>query len=747
MIDSKKHQIDSQTVTFATGFEAETRVSLKSLIRLLLIASILVFFLSITPSDLMARYKVMALGALMAGVAAAAWKLEKEREQLARWFVSLSLALLIIGAGYWLSMPALLLLLVLPPMLGALLISPAAGVILAVGETAILLFFIGAAPAAGVSPGAVELLILTIWAALGASILSVLATQRTARWSWRYYQQARAWMEEAQESKTETAQALENLERANLQLTRLNNLAQNLRQIAEDAQATKSRFVANVSHELRTPLNMVIGFSEMILQAPETYGEKIPSALLADLDVIHRNAEHLSDLIDDVLDLSQIDAEEVALAKEMVELRKIIDAAVTAVRPLYETKNLYLEIAIPEDLPAIFCDPTRIREVILNLLSNAGRYTDEGGVSIQARQDANEIIVAIADTGAGIADADMDKLFQPFQQVGDTPRHYGGTGLGLSISKHFIELHEGKIWVESKQGIGTTFFFSLPLQPPIAIDDSNIRWLMTDWEYQAHLPTPEAPRSLIHPRFVVVETGDTLKRMLAHYSNDVEIVAAKDMQEAMREISETPADALLINDIAMTTNLWQLNQVMPDGAPAILCSIPGTHEASIELGAEDCLVKPISRQMLLDALTRLHVAGGEILVVDDDPDALQLFGRLIASLGSGYHVLQARDGEEALSILQQHRPNVILLDLIMPNLDGFQFLEIRERDPALGEIPVIIISALDPANQSSMSMALALTQKGGLTMPQLLRSIEALSGILSIANQPNGSRPPKGLPG
>ena len=222
-----------------TGFAAETRIPLRPAIYGLLIASILIFLLSITPSDLMMRYKVMTLGALMAGMAVAAWKLEKDREQLARWFVSLSLALWIIGAGYWLSMPALLLLLVLPPMLGALLITPRAGVILAAGETIGLLILFHTAVNPSYSLQA--LLLITIWLALGVTMLSVRMAQRTTQWSWRYYQQARIWMEEAQTRQTETAQALENLERANLQLTRLNNLAQNLRQIAEDAQAQGQR--------------------------------------------------------------------------------------------------------------------------------------------------------------------------------------------------------------------------------------------------------------------------------------------------------------------------------------------------------------------------------------------------------------------------------------------------------------------------------------------------------------------------
>src|SRR6185503_18004148 len=198
-------------------------------------------------------------------------------------------------------------------------------------------------------------------------------------------------------------QALADLAQANLQMTRLNILAQGLRQAAEEARRAKEEFVANVSHELRTPLNMIIGFSETILQSPGAYGKKIPPALLADLMVIYRNAEHLSELINDVLDLSQVDAEKMALTKEQAQLGEIVEEATTAIRPLYTSKGLYLDVDIPENLPSIFCDRTRIREVLLNLLSNAGRFTERGGVHLRGWLKGNDVVVSVTDSGPGIA--------------------------------------------------------------------------------------------------------------------------------------------------------------------------------------------------------------------------------------------------------------------------------------------------------------------------------------------------------
>ena len=726
-----------------SDFEAESRISLVSIVAIILPSGIVLFFMSVTPPNLVERYKVMLIAVLVVGVAGITLQLDKQRPFAARRFLILGLVVMIWGTSFWLAAPSILVLLSIPPMLAAILISPLAGAITALGATTILLLQFSFSPPT-IGPTAIVMSVIAIWATLGVTITTIRMARRTAQWSWNYYRQASDLKIETQERKVKAEQALDDLARANLQLTRLNILAQSLRQVAEDARTTKERFVANVSHELRTPLNMVIGFSEMILQSPETYGEGIPPALLADLDVIHRNAEHLSDLIDDVLDLSQIDAEEVALAKSQVELYGIVDTAATAVRPLFASKDLYLEIDVPESLPAVYCDRTRIREVLLNLLSNAGRFTEEGGVHIRAWQEADDIIVSVADTGAGIEDQDMSGLFQPFHQLGvSTRQRYGGTGLGLSISKHFIELHEGQIWVESKKDVGTTFFFSLPLSQPIPTDTTGARWLMPDWEYLEHQRPSEAPKAAVQPRFVVVEAGDTLQRLLLHYGNSVEIVPAASLEEALQALSDAPTQALLINDISVSNSLKSLNstETLPDGTPVIICSIPGTREASAALNAADCLVKPISRRALLKTLERLQVETGTILVVDDEADALQLFGRMLASSGREYHVLLARDGQEALDILQQHRPDIILLDLIMPNVDGFQFLEAKKQDPALQDIPVIIISARDPASQPAASMGLAVTQKGGLSMRQLLKSIKALSDILSISNPPGDQGP------
>ena len=724
-------------------FESELHISPKWVSAALVPLVLALFLLADSLSDPSEWVPVVLLAMLIFAASAVAWALDDWKSRGGRWFTVMSLIVIVHLGNRWLDVPGLLPLLAIPTALAAVLIDLPAATATAVGETIWIVLWPRITPT-GASWATVLVALIAIWAALGVMYAAYRPVHQVAQWSWEYFERAHDLLEEARDRQVKLKQALDDLADANLQLRRLNILAQGLRQAAEDARTAKEQFVANVSHELRTPLNMIVGFSEMILQSPETYGDRIPPALLADLAVIERNAEHLSDLIDDVLDLSQIEAEEMALTKEHVRFQELVEVAATAVRPLYDSKGLYLEIQVPQDLPTVFCDRTRIREVLLNLLSNAGRFTERGGVHIRAWQEGNDIAVAIADTGSGIAAKDMRKLFQPFQQVdGSIRRRYGGTGLGLCISKRYIELHGGKIWVESKKGVGTTFFFRLPVALPLPMSGDFARWLTPDWEYLGRTHPSTAPQAVVRPRFVIHETGNALQRLLGRYRDGVETVRATSLEKALEELVRVPAQALLINGASVSKELERLSasKVLPNGTPAIICAVPDTSQSAGALGASDYLVKPVSRETLLGALDRLNLEEGTILIVDDEPDALQLFGRMLASSERAYHVLLARDGQEATAILRDHRPDVILLDLVMPNMDGFQFLERKSQDPALYDIPIVVISARDPAGQPIVSNALAITCGNGLSVNQLLTSIEAVSRIVS-ATGPVGDPTP-----
>jgi signal transduction histidine kinase/DNA-binding response OmpR family regulator len=581
---------------------------------------------------------------------------------------------------------------------------------------------------------------LEVWVTVGMIWLALRPLLRSVEWTWEAYDESQILLKQAREAQSRLQQALEDAAAANQQLFRLNKLAQDLRQIAENERQAKQQFVANVSHELRTPLNMIIGFCEVILKKPQTYGKRaLPPVLLADLEVVLRNSQHLSELIDDVLDLSQIDAGKMALFKERVSLAEIIDAAVIAIRPLYVSKGLSLETELTVDLPNIYCDRTRIREVLLNLLSNAGRFTSQGGVKIKVQREDSTVTVLVTDTGAGMPPEVTGKLFQPFQQADSSIRQrYGGTGLGLAISKNFVELHDGKMWVQSQPGVGTTFFFQLPIDPPIPLKSGPLRWL-NQWpvlKERSHAPRPLSGE--VKPRLVVVEQGDVMQKLFNRYLQGYEIVSEPILDKALADLAHTPAQALLVNTLPVEDGLARLTEpsALPYSIPAMVCSIPGIEQASAALGAGNYLVKPISQETLLAALAHVGRPVHTILLVDDEPDAIQLFRRMLLSAERDYRVLRAENGRHALEVLRQETVDVILLDLTMPEMDGFQFLAVKKQSPELSAIPVILISARDPSGQPIASNAIAVTRGGGFSAAQIMDCIEAFMTILSPEGRP-----------
>ncbi len=717
-------------------FDSDLRISAIPLGVTIFLMGIVVVYLGSLPLELLQREVIVVLGCAEIAFAAALVWFEQYNWWVGRCIATLLIVISIDVLGIWLGI------------LGALILGPivvvfAVAVVdsrFALALTILQTAFILALPSTlGVSVSSDLTLIscLALWIGFSVMLLIYHPVRQVGQWVMDYYLQSRALADEMQQRRGEYEQLVKDLAQANLQMARLNVIAQGLRQSAEAARTAKEQFVANVSHELRTPLNMIIGFSEMILQTPEMYGARTPPPLLADLAVIHRNAEHLTDLIDDVLDLSQIEADKMALTKEFVQFPEVVQAAVQAVRPLYESKGLYLRINLPNHLPQVFCDPTRIREVLLNLLSNAGRFTEQGGVDVRVQCDDSEVIVSVSDTGKGIPSADMDKLFQPFQQLDGTVRRlYGGTGLGLNISKQFIELHGGTISVQSQPGVGTTFVFRLPIVPPAPLSEDSTRWLTPDWTFLQRTGPTTAPKPVVRPRLLVVEEGEVLKHLLTRYleGTPTEIVCVPAVDQAVAVLEQTPALALLVNSSTIPQGMEMLKAtLLPNGTPALVCVVPEPRDTQTGMGVSDILVKPISQEMMLSALDRLGLTQGTVLVVDDEPDGLQLFGRMLASSKHSYRVLQARDGTEALNILAEHRPDVIMLDLVMPNMDGFRLLTALKESRTLRDIPRIIISARDPTGQPIMCHALAVVQAGGISAHQLLACVHAMTQILSPA--------------
>ena len=426
---------------------------------------------------------------------------------------------------------------------------------------------------------------------------------------------ARKNLEEAQSRQLELAQAQEDLTLANKELSRLSQRLKVLERIAEEARQATTEFVANVSHELRTPLNMIIGYADLISRSPKVYGSsKLSSSLMSDIMAILRNAQHLATLVNDVLDLSQVEAGRMAISRSWASLENATTEALSVVQGLFESKGLYLKSEISPGLTTLYFDETRIRQVMINLLSNAGRFTERGGVTLRCRVEGDDAIVSVADTGPGIARKDQERVFEPFQQVdASIRRRFGGSGLGLTISKQFVEMHGGKMWLESELGEGTTFSFSLPIETPspspvaFSAGNSVLRSIIPDDEigYRLRTRRSQAPQITTTERFVVVDQEQTVQRLITRYLPDANVETVPDVSTAVEALYRSPAQAVILNvprseDVrsAAITNL-------PYGTPAITCWLPGEHDAAHRLGVVEYLIKPLLYEKLQATLTAL----------------------------------------------------------------------------------------------------------------------------------------------
>jgi signal transduction histidine kinase/CheY-like chemotaxis protein len=688
------------------------------------------------PDDMIMQVTPLTL-LVMLNCALGLWLLPRRRPTgQAVWQVGLAGAITL--AIYVFRQPMLGFFYALLPLVAAVTIGWPASV-LAVCLVAGLVWWLTHAPWAWSQTTPVGLGMIIVAGGILSGLLGWAATEAlltVAQWALDGYEQARKRIEEARDQRLAFKQAQEDLVLANRELTRLSERLEIMHQVAEEARRAKEEFVANVSHELRTPLNIIIGFSEMILQSPQLYGERLPPTLLADIATIQRNSQHLTRLVDDVLDLSQVDSGRMALTREWISLQSIVSVAVSVVRSLFESKGLYLETDVPPDLPPILCDSTRIRQVVINLLSNAGRFAERGGVRVCTRRQRDQIVVSVADTGPGIPERDQQRIFEPFQQLdGSIRRRHGGSGLGLSISKRFVEMHGGKMWLESKVDVGTTIHFSLPLEtppPPVLADDVK-RWFSPYHEYGDRDRRSLAPTQAVPPRLVILERGDVLQRLFERYADDIEIVAVRDAEEAVRELGRSPAQALVVNAPSVDEESAPMNWLthLPYNTPAITCWVPGKDEAARRLGVVRYLVKPITRESLLSALEELGEEVRTVLLVDDEPEVLQLFSRILTSAERGYRVLRAKSGRRALDLLRERRPDLVLLDLIMPGVDGFQVLQQKSQDLSIQDIPVVVISSRDPAREPIVSSVVTVTRSSGLSASDLLTCVRSISETLT----------------
>jgi signal transduction histidine kinase/CheY-like chemotaxis protein len=712
------------------GEEIKSEIGTQVIFILLLVFIALAIFSSDAQPVVNDLYAMPAITLGIVGIVILTLALFSRGYAVYRWAPFLGLVLLPPALFYTYQEPGVLVLLLVAALITPILINDLAGVLLAAFETVLILLTRNILP---LTADQVFYSILGLWVVLGISILTLRNLFETIAELNKKYNENAVLLESAREAQGQLNGLIKERTEANIQLARLNNLANHLRQIAEDERKTKEEFVAKVSHELRTPLNMIIGFCTVLMESSENRIKRLPQSIQADLEVILRNSQHLSQLINDILDLSQINAGQMAIVKDETDIPGLIEEAVVSVRPLFESKNIYLRTEVDTPLPQVWCDRTRLVEVLLNLLSNAGRYTHEGGVTVRARPVDHSVEIQVTDTGIGIPRQKQERLFDPFYQIdGGIRRKYGGTGLGLSISKHIVELHGGRMWVESEEGKGTTFLLHLPVQERVMDSKSARRW------FNPHQPEIEQPahaidsQQKIEPRIVTVDPDGDLTRILRRYMGRGEYIPTPDLAAAIAELDRTPAQLLLINTERISDDLDQLRvaEALPYSTPAILCSIPTSRKTRAQWDIFDILVKPIREDDLADSLTRLGPDVKTVLVVDDDPDNRRLMKRMLRQKKPGMDVLMASSGVHALQVLKRQSVDVILLDLIMPTMDGFQFLEAKKEQPGCQDVPVILISAYMLQQRPAVSDGLGVVMRGGLSLQQFLRCIDTLTNVL-----------------
>jgi signal transduction histidine kinase/CheY-like chemotaxis protein len=532
--------------------------------------------------------------------------------------------------------------------------------------------------------------LLIVMGVSGVAWLGTHRLQTVLKWYLQTTRDAVFSAHDAQQHRAELMRLNKELDGAYLRLERLNNMLIMARKEAEEARTLKVQFANAVSHELRSPINLIIGFSDMMMNAPEVYEDQLWSPRLRNhVAQIYQSSQHLSQLIDDVLDMSRIDAYRLSLVKERTPVAKVIDEAYEMVRSLFEVRNLYLHVEIEPDLRPIMLDHIRIRQVLLNLLTNAVRFTTEGGITIRASRSVNEskighldsaIVISVADTGIGIAQEDLPRLFQVFCQLENAYRWNRGSGLGLSISKQLVELHGGHIWASSEVGKGTTFSFSLPLdgdfRAPLSVlsgPESQDAYFWSRLENNARQHKCVVAMT-DHPHAQRLITGRSERNDIFDVTWLNETAGIHEVQQAVARVR--PVAILIVSGSAESATRMKQHARDAEGIPVVSLTLPGLERPSMPEVLDDYLIKPVSRRKLSEALLRLERNGRHIrhvLVVEDEASMREfLVLTLQLIFGPEVTVLDRDGGAAALACVAAQEPDLVLVDLNLPDIDGIE---------------------------------------------------------------------------
>ncbi len=494
---------------------------------------------------------------------------------------------------------------------------------------------------------------------------------------------------------------------------------------AIEANQAKSSFLANMSHELRTPLNATIGYAELLLEEAEDMGHDM---YLPDLKKIQSSGKHLLTLINDILDLSKIEAGKIEVYFEDFDIRQMIAEVAETIKPLAEKNANRLAVKCPGNIGVMHSDMTRIRQVLFNLLSNACKFTKNGTIGLKLREGKGKksgtIHIDVTDDGIGMTPEQVDKIFDAFTQAdSSTTRNYGGTGLGLTITKSFCELLGGSIACSSKPGKGSTFSISLPRNAAFA----------------AARPVADAGDGEIAgrgPKVLVIDDDSNVRDLIGRHlrKSGFSVATAHSGEDGLEQARKLRPDAITLDVLMPGMDGWQvLSRLKEDselsGIPVVMVSILDDRSLGYSLGAADYLNKPVDHNRLREVLSRHsnNGASSRVLVVEDEPAAREMIRRMVEK--NGWQVTEAENGKVGIERLGKTIPDAILLDLMMPEMDGFEFLSRIRKNAKWRDIPVIVVTAKTLTKEDHRKLQGSietLIEKDGDEIGAILASLKAM---------------------
>lgn len=495
---------------------------------------------------------------------------------------------------------------------------------------------------------------------------------------------------------------------------------------ALEASRAKSAFLANMSHELRTPLNAIIGYSEMLQEEASDSGQ---DDFVPDLKKVHGAGKHLLNLINDILDLSKIEAGKMELYLENFDAAQVVQEVATTIHPLVQKAGNSFEIHCDPDIGSMYNDETKVRQSLLNLLSNASKFTQQGTILLKVSRFSNNradwLRFEVTDTGIGMSEEQVGRLFQPFTQAdASTTRRYGGTGLGLAITKRFCQMMGGDVSVSSKSGQGSVFTITLPAKARSRADTP-----FTDDAGYEVLPEGRKP-------VLVIDDDPDVRDLLSRYLSreGFAVKTASSGPEGLRLAAELRPELITLDVMMPGMDGWAvLTALKSDPAladiPVVMVTITDDKKLGYALGAADYLTKPIERARLTAVLDKYRPDPSRrvALVIEDDTVTRQMLRRTLEK--EGWQVAEAENGLVALERVASQRPDIILLDLTMPEMDGFEFAaELHQRE-GFGTIPIIVVTATDLSLEDRLRLngyVERILQKGAYSREELLQAVGEL---------------------